>query len=188
MLVENCRVRNGDDCVPVFPPTSNLTVRNVSCECGNGVTIAVWPDLSVWGSGGDITNVVFDDIVCEGTNNCISLKSMPEFVGKVSNVTFSNILMTNVTTAVAFDMLAQGLEVGVGSTSSRVTIVNVTGTASEAGHFTCSPNKPCTDLRLINVHLTPRDKSDTLKYACVSAKGSYRDSSPVPCGWPEEGL
>lgn len=59
ILIQNCRVRNGDDCVPVFPPSNNVTVDGLSCECGNGVVPVIWPDLSLPGRGGIISNVLF---------------------------------------------------------------------------------------------------------------------------------
>jgi polygalacturonase len=37
ILIEHSTVLNGDDCVPIFPPSRNVTVRNISCECGNGL-------------------------------------------------------------------------------------------------------------------------------------------------------
>jgi hypothetical protein len=42
IVVEHCTVRNGDDCVPIFPPSRNISVHNISCSCGNGLTIAIW--------------------------------------------------------------------------------------------------------------------------------------------------
>eukprot|EP00750_Incisomonas_marina_P005891 INCI14219.3.p1 GENE.INCI14219.3~~INCI14219.3.p1 ORF type:complete len:378 (-),score=43.90 INCI14219.3:468-1601(-) len=88
--VLNCRVRNGDDCVPLFPPTRNVTVRNVSCSCGNGVVPVTWPPLSLPDAGGDIQDVIFDDIRFDHTSNAAAIKSLPSYVGTVSNVTFRN--------------------------------------------------------------------------------------------------
>ena len=43
LLVEDSRVRNGDDCVPIFPPSRNVLVRNVNCSCGNPPVAIIWP-------------------------------------------------------------------------------------------------------------------------------------------------
>ena len=51
ILIEHCSVRNGDDCVPIFPPTRNVTVRNITCECGNGLVPCIWPSMSIPGEG-----------------------------------------------------------------------------------------------------------------------------------------
>jgi polygalacturonase len=59
ILIEHCTVRNGGDCVPIFPPTRNVTVRNISCECGSGL---------VPGKTTGLTSVV----AC-GMNGCRSL-------------------------------------------------------------------------------------------------------------------
>ena len=41
IVVEHSAVRNGDDCVPLFPPTRNVTVRNGACfkclNCGESL-------------------------------------------------------------------------------------------------------------------------------------------------------
>ena len=43
ILVHDSSVKNGDDCVPIFPPSRNVLVQNVSCTCGNPPVAVVWP-------------------------------------------------------------------------------------------------------------------------------------------------
>ena len=43
ILVHDSSVKNGDDCVPIFPPSRNILVQNVSCTCGNPPVAVVWP-------------------------------------------------------------------------------------------------------------------------------------------------
>ena len=81
ILVEDCAVRNGDDCVPIFPPTRNITVTNLTCECGNGPATCIWPPLSIEGRGGEISDVLFDGVTLNRTQNAVSIKSLPPFVG-----------------------------------------------------------------------------------------------------------
>ena len=57
ITITNSYVRNRDDCVPLFPPLRNLTVRNITCECGNGLVPCTWPEESNPGMGGDISDV-----------------------------------------------------------------------------------------------------------------------------------
>ena len=66
IVVEHSSVRNGDDCVPIFSPSRNVTVRHMYCSCGNGVAVMVWPPLSYSGGGGDIVGVTVDNITFDG--------------------------------------------------------------------------------------------------------------------------
>jgi hypothetical protein len=59
-VITNSYVRNRDDCVPLFPPVRNVTVRNITCECGNGLVPCTWPEGSRAGMGGDISDVLFE--------------------------------------------------------------------------------------------------------------------------------
>ena len=49
-----------------------------------------WPPLSLPDAGGDIQDVIFDDIRFDHTSNAAAIKSLPSYVGTVSNVTFRN--------------------------------------------------------------------------------------------------
>ena len=113
IVVEHCTVRNGDDCVPIFPPSRNVSVNNISCSCGNGLTIAVWG--LVPGGGGDIANVSFRDVSFHTTINAVSFKSLPSFVGSAHNISFENLRLTDVTKAVTINFFNQGTRSAVAS-------------------------------------------------------------------------
>ena len=208
ILIEDSTVRNGDDCTPIFPPSNNITIRNVSCECGNGITLAVWPNFSRPGHGGDITNFRADGVTFVGTNNAVSVKSLPSFVGTIANATFANFVLRGVKTAIAVNFLGQGgrqqdfhsaggeatvpppLRLGAG-TMHGVRIVNVSGTTQDAGHITCTAGLPCTGIVMENVVLTEKTENKTwgkeggaFGYDCANAEGRASAScTPQPCGW-----
>ena len=202
MVVEHCTVRNGDDCVPLFPPSRDVLVRNLSCSCGNGLTVAVWPALSKQGDGGDVRDVVFDSATLNGTANAISVKSLPPFVGRALNISFTNVRLQHVGTpagapatggaAIAINFLGQGdappanAAGGVGATAAHLLIENVSGTALHGGHFTCTDALPCSGIRMRNVRLTETHSGAPVdNYTCTHAGGSFEACSPPPCGWPE---
>ena len=203
IVIENCAVHNGDDCVAIFPPTAGLTVRNHSCTCGNGIAIPIWPALNYAGGGGQVTGVTVDGVSFIGTANAVSIKSLPAFVGSAFDISFSNLQLHRVTTAININFLAQdrrlasappsalGVGAVVGAHASRISIVNVSGTVRDPGHFTCTEEEPCTGIQMENVvfDLTPETNSDVLDqelfgYDCAHASGLQVNCSPVPCDWP----
>lgn len=115
-MIEDSSVRNGDDCVPIFPPTRNVTVRNMTCECGNGMVPCVWPSFSTPGQGGDIKDVLFDGAHFKNTKQAVTIKALGSFVGTASNITYRNFVLDNVGQAVMINMYGQGSNRGVATT------------------------------------------------------------------------
>eukprot|EP00051_Salpingoeca_urceolata_P033460 m.20755 g.20755 ORF g.20755 m.20755 type:complete len:573 (+) comp6261_c0_seq1:157-1875(+) len=184
ILIENCRVRNGDDCVPIFPPSRNVTVNGLHCECGNGIVPIIWTANSVPGFAGNITDVSFNNVDLKGTNTGCHIKSLPSFLGFVSNVTYKNVVMHGVTEGAAIDLYDQSESLAddtpaVGS-ANHITYENVVGyDMNKAGFFKCGPTNPCHDLVLRNVTLHGTD-GKSLAYQCEHATGSFSAATPQP--------
>ena len=102
--IHNCSVRNGDDCVPLNAPSSNVTVTNLRCECGNGVVPIVW------GKGGEISNVLFQDIELINTHTGIAVKSLPSYNGTVKNVVWDRVTMHGVDEGIFVNVFGQSID------------------------------------------------------------------------------
>ena len=196
IVVKNSFVRNGDDCVPIFPPSRNVLVQNVTCTCGNPPAAVIFPPANqVMGRhkyfAGDIENVRFDQITCKGTSSGIAIKSMTPFIGTVKNVSFTNFILQDVNKGMAIDFFHQGIvqkeksEVSALASADLVVIENVTGTVSDvggAGHINCLGTEPCLGLRVDNVQLTSMKSGAVAKnYSCLHVSGTFDRCSPVPC-------
>ena len=96
VLITNSYVRNRDDCVPLFPPIRNVTVNNITCECGNGLVPCVWPPGSIPGHGGEISDVAFSNAKFIRSSMAIAIKSLPTFAGAARNISYSNIVLDQV--------------------------------------------------------------------------------------------
>jgi hypothetical protein len=90
--------------VPIFPPTRNVTVRNISCECGNGLVPCIWPSMSIPGEGGSIKDVLFDGASFNHTSQAVAIKSLPSFVGTASNITYKNFVLHHTRMAVMINV------------------------------------------------------------------------------------
>jgi Glycosyl hydrolases family 28/Bacterial Ig-like domain (group 2) len=98
-MVENCNVSTGDDNVVMKPGstfTSDVTVTGCTFGFGHGMSIGGQTNLGL--NGLTITNDTFN-----GTTAGIRLKASRIAGGLVTNITISNITMTNVQFPINFD-------------------------------------------------------------------------------------
>lgn len=178
--------------MPLFPPLYNVTVRNITCECGNGLTPVVWTPVSAPGVAGDLRDIVFDGAKFVRSAMAVMLKSIPPFIGTVSNVTYKNFELVNVTQAfmvtvntahadAPVDQPALGhtrdLDLGL-ATYRDIKIINVSGTVATPGFFHCSNATPCTEIYMENVVLRTSGPS---AYSCNNAFGKFKACEPHPC-------
>ena len=71
--------------MPLFG-VNNVTVRNITCECGNGLAACVWPPGSVAGHRSTTSNVLFSGAKMIGTSMAVVIKSLASFEGEATNV------------------------------------------------------------------------------------------------------
>ena len=113
MHVHDCTIRNGDDCVPLNAPSRHVLVERLRCECGNGLVPIIWEGTSAgdpWDirtHGGNITNATFRDTVLSRTKLGITIKSLPMMTGTAQDITFENIAVDQVGTAILIDTVSQ---------------------------------------------------------------------------------
>jgi polygalacturonase len=202
ILVHESSVKNGDDCVPIFPPSRNVLVQNINCSCGNPPVAVVWPASNHRGRNnksfyaGDIVNVTFDHINLFGTSSGLAIKSLSPFVGTAKNIQFTNIVMKGVQIGMAINFFHQGLvsqmkdemisnsDTLLNASASSILIENVTGTVIDnAGHINCLGSTPCNFFHFKNVKLKSiNNKTEAKGYSCMNVSGTYDDNcSPLPC-------
>ncbi|PBP24612.1 polygalacturonase 6 [Diplocarpon rosae] len=136
VLIDNIRVFNQDDCVAVTGG-NNITINNAYCVGGHGLSIG-----SIGGkSDNNLTNVVFKNSSVINSTMGVRIKTNYNTTGYVSNVTYSNIAMTN-TSTYGIDVQQDYLNGGpVGNATNGVIIENVlwqnvTGTVTpEANNY-----------------------------------------------------
>jgi len=97
-LIENCNFSDGDDNVAIKPqdvPCSDLTVINCTIGAGHGISIGGETNLGL--TGFTVSNCTFN-----GTTNGLRLKADATEGGPVTNVSYSNLTMTNVQYPIVF--------------------------------------------------------------------------------------
>ena len=186
MVITNSYVRNRDDCVPLFPPLRNVTVSNITCECGNGLVPCTWPEGSKPGHGGDISDVLFEDATFVRSQMAVAIKSLGSFVGTVSNVTYRNFVLHDVEMATMLNVYGQSGASDVAqpavSSFQGITIENITGTAERAGKMLCDESIACRDIVMRGVDLTLTGGNVSARpYECSHVFGTAEGCEPKPC-------
>lgn len=163
VLITRCVIDDGDDNISFKArrdannkntvPTENVYVTDCTFLHGHGVSVG----SRVW-SG--IRNIVVDNCTFEGTAIGIRIKSARGRGGLMENITYSNIKMKDVGTAVTINMYYFDRLEGAQPVTPETPIVrnvklqniSVAG-ARTAGDITGLPEMPVTDIKLENADI-----------------------------------
>ncbi|KAI6671982.1 hypothetical protein NL676_006867 [Syzygium grande] len=98
--IEDCIIRTGDDCISIVSNSSRITVRNIICGPGHGISIGSLGKLNSWA---DVHDVVVDGALVSNTENGLRIKTWQGGGGSVTNVIFQNVWMENVSHPIIID-------------------------------------------------------------------------------------
>jgi polygalacturonase len=157
VLIRNCDLDEGDDNVAVKAiggTCSNIWIEGLHCKHGHGISIG----SETYGGVHDVTvrNCTFD-----GGDNGIRIKSARDRGNQLSNFTYSNITMDNVTNPIVIDMYYSGGKTRVTKEVTpttpflshvRISDVKITN-SKNAGRILGLPEAPVTDIVLSNVSI-----------------------------------
>jgi polygalacturonase len=164
VLIENSNISDGDDNIAIKAgdagtQSSNITVEN--CNFGSGHGMSIGNDLEGGVKGVTVQNVTFN-----GTTNGLRIKSTRTTGGEISNVTYTNVKMTNVKNALWFsgyypDIPADGDPAqAVTSTTPNyhdITVNGLTATGStSAGDIVGVTEKPFSNINLTGVNISAK--------------------------------
>ncbi|KAJ7449045.1 pectin lyase-like protein [Mycena galericulata] len=88
----NSQVSNGDDCVAVGSPCTNLHVKTLTCTGSHGVSVAAKGGGSV-----GVSNILVEDVTFTNSLYGARYKSTAGDVGLASNIVYKDIVINNVT-------------------------------------------------------------------------------------------
>jgi len=121
--ITNCTIDDGDDCIAIKSgrvsgnlgfPTSGITITGCTFLHGHGLSLGSETDCGI--SGVTASNCTFN-----GTTNGIRIKSNIGLGGIMSNLSYSNITMTNVQNPLVIDFSYTG---NTGSNPTDIPLVN----------------------------------------------------------------
>eukprot|EP01084_Bolivina_argentea_P263202 445380_1 len=184
VLIQNSYITTGDDQISVKSgknadgravgiSSNNITIVNMIMGKGDGLTIG--SEMS-----GNVTNVLFENIVMNGTTNGVRVKSKVGRGGMVANVTYKNIVMTNVSTGIIISEYYQPKVNASGNAIpifKNIYIENISGQVDKCGQLECLPEMPCENIVINNVNFTGYTK----EYECQYIHGEEEGCTPKPC-------
>ncbi|CAK7242431.1 MAG: hypothetical protein STHCBS139747_003924 [Sporothrix thermara] len=166
ILLQRVVIDNQDDCVAIASG-NNITVSKFTCRGGHGLSIG-----SIGGkSNNNVTNVLFTDSTVSNSQNGCRIKSNSGTTGFVSDITYSNIALSGITTYgidIQQDYLNGG-PTGVptnGVLIENITFDNVTGTAASSArdYYILCGSGSCSNFKFSDVSITGGSKASSCNY------------------------
>ncbi|KAK4276320.1 hypothetical protein QN277_019282 [Acacia crassicarpa] len=183
VTVKNTRIGTGDDCVSIGDGNSNITVENVSCGPGHGISVG---SLGRYNNEAPVVGVIIKNCTLTNTMNGVRIKTWPGTPGaiQVSNLHFEDIVMNNVSNPVIIDQeYCPWNQCNKKSPSkiriSNVSFKNIRGTSgtAEGVSLICSAGVPCQNVELNNINLTFKGAKVTAK--CSHARPRITANAPA---------
>ncbi|GMJ08392.1 polygalacturonase 4 [Hibiscus trionum] len=185
--ITNCRIGTGDDCVSIIHGSTNISVENVDCGPGHGISVG---SLGHYDSEADVFGITVRNCTLRNTDNGARIKSYKnDNPSRAAGITYENIIMDHVKNPIIIDQ-----EYGqVGSSeSSKVSIedvhfTNIKGTSVSkvAVDLLCSAANPCKGVTLTDIDLKfeGTEKANVpFSSNCTNIKVVYSGiQNPPPC-------
>ncbi|XP_074562038.1 polygalacturonase-2-like, partial [Curcuma longa] len=184
--IRNSIIGTGDDCVSLSEGAEDISISNVTCGPGHGISIG---SLGKMGSRAIASNIHVSNCTLTQTTNGVRIKTWQGASGFARNISFVNITMNDVRYPIIIDQYycpnrvcdAQESAVEV----SDVKYIGVTGSSSReiAVALNCSQSVPCSGIVMDSVNLWPANVGEEVRSHCISADGFARNqvTPAVPC-------
>ncbi|CAK7333269.1 unnamed protein product [Dovyalis caffra] len=170
VVLQDCKIGTGDDCISIVNGSSNIKMKRIFCGPGHGIS------LGKDNSTGIVTKVVLDTAFLRETTNGLRIKTWQGGHGYVRGVRFENVGMDNVTNPIIIDQFYCDSPKACQNQTSAVEIseivyrnINGTTKSSKAMKFACSDTVPCRNIVVSNINL--ENKDGTVETYCNSAQG-----------------
>ncbi|KAK4413373.1 protein NRT1/ PTR FAMILY 5.10 [Sesamum alatum] len=175
VVLQNCKIGTGDDCISIVNGSSNIKMKNIYCGPGHGISIG---SLGKNNSTGIVEIVDLDTAFLRDATNGLRIKTWQGGSGYVRSVRYQNVRMENVSNPIIIDQFYCDSPKTCKNQSSAIAIsqimyLNISGTSRSqtAMKFACSDAVPCTDIVLNDIDIQSKD--GTVETYCNSASGFY---------------
>ncbi|XP_073144434.1 polygalacturonase-like [Henckelia pumila] len=181
-FIDRSIVGTGDDCISIVDGSSFITISNIICGPGHGISIG---SLGKHGANGRVENIKVSDAVFIGTQNGARIKTWQGGKGYARNILFERILSHESRNTIVIDQFYCDHE-QCGISDSAVQISNVTyrkvlGTSKgeAAVKLDCSKAVPCRDIVVEDIELVSSDDKKAT-FECNNVYGKAQGRRVVP--------
>ncbi|KAJ9158788.1 hypothetical protein P3X46_024335 [Hevea brasiliensis] len=174
IIIRNCVIGTGDDCISIVDGSRNVKATNITCGPGHGISIG---SLGANNSEAEVSGVSVDRAKLSGTTNGVRIKTWQGGSGYAKNITFKNIIMKNVSNPIIINQNYCEKDVPCPPEQksavqvSNVIYKNITGTSATevAVNFNCSRTFPCQGIQLQGINLE-YEENETDIADCVNVQ------------------
>ncbi|CAJ1975413.1 unnamed protein product [Sphenostylis stenocarpa] len=183
VTIRNTKIGTGDDCVSLGDGSRQVTIENVECGPGHGISIG---SLGKYKEEEPVEGVVVKGCTLRGTTNGVRIKTWPSEPGTitVTDMRFENITMENVSNPIIIDQEYCPWNQCSKQTPSKVkiskvVIKNIKGTSAtkEGMILVCSRGVPCEAVEISNIDLTFNGTPTLAK--CANVKPIILGNAPL---------
>ncbi|XP_027338620.1 polygalacturonase-like [Abrus precatorius] len=181
--VLNTNIGTGEDCISIGDGSKNLTIQNVNCGPGHGISVG---SLGKYENEEPVEGLLVKNCTLTETDNGVRIKTWPDTPGTItiSDMHFEDITMVNVKNPIIIDQeYCPWNQCSKKNPSkikiSKVYFKNIKGTSATQEGLTliCSSGVPCEGIELTNVDLTFNGVEATAK--CANAKPVITGKAPI---------
>ncbi|XP_057439668.1 polygalacturonase-like [Lotus japonicus] len=179
----NTNIGTGDDCVSIGDGSKNVTVQNVNCGPGHGISVG---SLGKNPAEEPVVGFLVKNCTLTETDNGVRIKTWPSAPGTspITDMHFEDITMVNVKNPIIIDQeYCPWNQCSKQSPSkikiSKVSFKNIKGTSAtpEGVVLVCSSGVPCDSVELNEVDLTFNGAPATAK--CANVKPTIIGKAPT---------
>ncbi|XP_077212449.1 exopolygalacturonase-like [Tasmannia lanceolata] len=170
-------IGTGDDCISVGPGSSNISISNVFCGPGHGISVG---SLGKYPNEEDVVGLHVRNCTLTGTTNGVRIKTFAaSSPSSASNFTFEDIVMNNVYNPIIIDQEYCPYSSCNQESPSRVKIsgisfTNIRGVSASpvAVNLLCSKAVPCQNVQLSDINLAYNGQKGESRASCTNVKGA----------------
>ncbi|KAM6561941.1 hypothetical protein CsatB_021939 [Cannabis sativa] len=173
--ITNTTIETGDDCISIGDGSNQITITNVTCGPGHGISIG---SLGKYKDEEPVKGVYVKSCTLKNTQNGVRIKTWPDSKpGAASDLHFEDITMENVGNPVLIDQEYCPFNGCKAKLPSNVKISNVSfkrirGTSSTplAIKLVCSGGMPCQNVVVSDINLKYNGTQGSMSSECKNVK------------------
>ncbi|KAK7344416.1 hypothetical protein VNO77_13983 [Canavalia gladiata] len=177
--VSSCIIGTGDDCISIGHSTANISITNITCGPGHGISVG---SLGKRPDEGTVNGVTVTNCTFTNTTNGARIKTwIGQVPAEAKNILYEDLVMNHVQNPIVIDQSYGSKTLREPSTSvwkiSQVHFRKIKGTtvSNIAVSLECSILNPCDGVEVANVDLAyaGRPQNTTFISACSNAKAIF---------------
>ncbi|ERN07064.1 hypothetical protein AMTRI_Chr12g273480 [Amborella trichopoda] len=176
ITISRSHIGTGDDCISLGPGSTQVTVKNVFCGPGHGISVG---SLGKFSKEEGVQGLHVENCTISDTTNGLRIKTWAgSDSSSASNFTYEDIVMNNVANPIIIDQQYCPYSSCPQKGPSRVKIndisfKNIRGTSASkiAVNLLCSEAFPCQNVQLDDIKLEYNGQGEASTASCTNVKG-----------------